>query len=112
MRNFQFLCGQLFFFLSFLAWAARSVASYLAAVGEYLVEKYLVTQLSHTHALALLGQHKHTRTLSVVACLWLCGFFLVGDFFVLFSKINCQFLEALDALCASLFVFVFGLAEC
>lgn len=44
------------FFRSFLAWAARSVASYLAAVGEYLV-----TQLSHTHALALLGQHKHTH---------------------------------------------------
>lgn len=65
MRNFQFLCGQHFFlsfFRSFLAWAARSVASYLAAVGEYLVEKYLVTQLSHTHALALLGQHKHTHT--------------------------------------------------
>lgn len=50
------------FFRSFLAWAARSVASYLAAVGEYLVGEYLVTQLSHTHALALLGQHKHTHT--------------------------------------------------
>lgn len=50
------------FFRSFLAWAARSVASYLAAVEKYLVGKYLVTQLSHTHALALLGQHKHTHT--------------------------------------------------
>lgn len=49
------------FFRSFLAWAARSVASYLAAVGKYLVGEYLVTQLSHTHALVLLGQHKHTH---------------------------------------------------
>lgn len=88
MRNFQFLCGQHFFFLSFLAWAARSVASYLAAVGEYLVGEYLVTQLSHIHALALLGQHKHTHThtLSAVAVFGFAVFFLVGDFFCFIFK--------------------------
>lgn len=84
MRNFQFLCGQHFFFLScFLGVGSSISCSYLAAVGEYLV-----TQLSHTHALALLGQHKHTHThtLSAVAVFGFAVFFLVGDFFCFIFK--------------------------